>query len=233
MKIPSAKRVSTSRSRSSIRSLPRHLCTSSAPMAFSFCMRCCYRDLLVIYLFVLARARSNAVALPLAAAFLGVSVVPVYFVWLVPELFNFSLALGRYFCGRITNRPRRAPASPITSGQGSDYLAAALIGLATFLEAASSSRARADGAYGRCPEPVVDGLRTGVICAAVAAVLFAATLPSLGSSITRRRSKDLLSPYRISVCQHLRDVRQHRPVRGREIHVGDVLVIPFRDGVRA
>ena len=54
-------------------------------------------DLLVIYLFIFALTRSNWVALPLAIAFLGVSVVPVYFVWLVPELFNVSLALYAIF----------------------------------------------------------------------------------------------------------------------------------------
>ena len=36
-------------------------------------------------------------ALPLALAFLGASVVPVYFVWLMPELFNFSLVLYAVF----------------------------------------------------------------------------------------------------------------------------------------
>ena len=41
--------------------------------------------------------KSNRVALPLAVAFLGVSVVPVYFVWLIPELLNFSLVLYALF----------------------------------------------------------------------------------------------------------------------------------------
>ena len=63
---------------------------------------CCTRillalDLLVIYLFILALTKSNWVALPMATAFLGVSVVPVYFVWLMPELFNVSLALYAMF----------------------------------------------------------------------------------------------------------------------------------------
>ena len=54
-------------------------------------------DLLVIYLFVLAATKSNWVALPMAIAFLATSVVPVYFVWLMPELLNFSLVLYAVF----------------------------------------------------------------------------------------------------------------------------------------
>ena len=54
-------------------------------------------DFLVVYLFLRARTKSNWSALPLAAVFLAASVVPVYFVWLMPELFNFSLALYALF----------------------------------------------------------------------------------------------------------------------------------------
>ncbi len=54
-------------------------------------------DFLVIYLFIQATTKSNWVSLPLTAAFLGVSLVPVYFVWLMPELFNFSFVLYAVF----------------------------------------------------------------------------------------------------------------------------------------
>ncbi|HKY22654.1 MAG TPA: hypothetical protein VJM31_15685 [Vicinamibacterales bacterium] len=92
-------------------------------------------DLLVTYLFVLALTRSNWVALPMAAAFLGVSVVPVYFVWLVPELFNVSLALYAVFFWAYKEVARErlvAAHSRILAGPASDYVAAALIALATF-----------------------------------------------------------------------------------------------------
>ncbi len=92
-------------------------------------------DLLVVYLFILALTKSNRVALSLAAAFLGVSVVPVYFVWLVPELFNVSLALYAIFfwaykevaVDRLAASPSRTLAGP-----ASDYIAAVLVALATF-----------------------------------------------------------------------------------------------------
>ena len=92
-------------------------------------------DLLVIYLFVLALTKSNWVALPMAAAFLGVSVVPVYFVWLVPELFNVSLAFYAVFFWAYKEVARErltAAGSRILAGPASDYLAAVAIALATF-----------------------------------------------------------------------------------------------------
>ena len=98
-------------------------------------------DLLVIYLFVLAMTKSNWVALPMAVAFLASSVVPVYFVWLIPELFNFSLVLYAVFfwaykevAGGAPTAPvaPTGPVAPVLLGPASDYVAAILIGLATF-----------------------------------------------------------------------------------------------------
>ena len=92
-------------------------------------------DLLVIYLFVFALTKNNWVALPLAIAFLGMSVVPVYFVWLVPELFNASLAFYAIFFWaykEVASERLAAVQSRVLAGPASDYIAAALIGIATF-----------------------------------------------------------------------------------------------------
>lgn len=86
------------------------------------------------YLFLHARAPALP-SLLLAGAFVMVSVVPVYFVWITPELFNFSLGLLAYFCWLY-----KEVATPGTSPRGtrwlfgprSDLVAAVLIGLATF-----------------------------------------------------------------------------------------------------
>ena len=97
-KIPSATHGCTSRSRSSIRWRPRRSCSCSAPTAFWCCTRCCSALTSWWSISFCTRARkSNWAALPLAAVFLAASVVPVYFVWLMPELFNFSLALYALF----------------------------------------------------------------------------------------------------------------------------------------
>lgn len=92
-------------------------------------------DLLVMYVFIFALTKSNWVALPLAAAFLGVSVVPVYFVWLVPELFNVSLAFYAVFFWaykEVARESLTAVQSRVLAGPASDYVAAVLIAVATF-----------------------------------------------------------------------------------------------------
>ncbi len=92
-------------------------------------------DLFVAYTFIAGRVRSGPTALAWAGAFLAASVVPVYFVWLTPELFNFSLTLYVLFLwsykeiadGRLMARSRT-----FLQGSGSDYAAAVLVGVLTF-----------------------------------------------------------------------------------------------------
>ena len=64
------------------------------------------------YQFLAARMRP-AVAATLAGAFVMVSVVPVYFVWIAPELFNFTLGVVAYFCWlyKEVAAPEQAPPS--------------------------------------------------------------------------------------------------------------------------
>jgi hypothetical protein len=86
------------------------------------------------YLFL--HARSGAlVSAVLASGFIMASVVPVYFVWLMPEVFNFSLVFLAYFCW-LYKEVARSEQSPrgtrwLFDGR-SDVAAAALLGIATF-----------------------------------------------------------------------------------------------------
>ncbi len=86
------------------------------------------------YLFLHARMRATLAA-ALSGAFIAASVVPVYFVWIMPELFNFALGLLAYFCWLYKEV---APASHARRGTRwlfggwSDVVAAALIGIVTF-----------------------------------------------------------------------------------------------------
>ena len=86
------------------------------------------------YLFLHARSGPLASAV-LASGFLMASVVPVYFVWLMPEVFNFSLVFLAYFCwlykevARLEESPR---GTKWLFGGRSDVVAAALLGVATF-----------------------------------------------------------------------------------------------------
>lgn len=89
------------------------------------------------YRFLLARGSPSGYAAAFAAVFLFASVVPVYFVWLMPELFNFALVFYGYFLWAYklvarddapsTSRFERYLRSP-----ASDYGAAILLGIATF-----------------------------------------------------------------------------------------------------
>jgi hypothetical protein len=80
------------------------------------------------YLFLHARSG------PLVSAVMA-SVVPVYFVWLMPEVFNFSLVFLAYFCWlyKEVARPEQAPLRMgwLFTGR-SDVVAAVLLGIATF-----------------------------------------------------------------------------------------------------
>jgi hypothetical protein len=86
------------------------------------------------FLFLHARAPAAPSAL-LAGAFILVTVVPVYYVWITPELFNFALGFFAYFCWlykEVAARERMPRPLQWTSGAAGDLVAAALLGIATF-----------------------------------------------------------------------------------------------------
>lgn len=91
-------------------------------------------DLFVAYAFIAARGSPPRAAVAYALVFLAASVVPVYFVWLTPELFNVSLVFYALFlwCYKEVAGDRPAIASRWLQGARADYLAAALIGVLTF-----------------------------------------------------------------------------------------------------
>ena len=90
--------------------------------------------LLCGYLFLHARSGAWPSAI-LAAGFVMASVVPVYFVQMMPETFNFSLAALGYFCWlyKEVAVPERSPRGTAWLFTGrSDIACAVLLGLATF-----------------------------------------------------------------------------------------------------
>jgi hypothetical protein len=98
--------------------------------------------------FLFLHTRMNAtLAAALSAAFIMVSVVPVYVIWIAPELFNFALGLLAYFCWLY--KEVAPPASvdglePAPRGTAwllrpsSDAVAAVLLGIATFSKISSA-----------------------------------------------------------------------------------------------
>ncbi len=86
------------------------------------------------YLFLLTRMNA-LLASSMTGAFVVASIVPVYFVWITPELFNFSLGLLAYFCWLYKEAAPRE--NPVRGTRwlftpAGEIAAAALLGIATF-----------------------------------------------------------------------------------------------------
>lgn len=96
--------------------------------------------LLCGYLFLHARSGAWPSAI-LAAAFVMASVVPVYFVQIMPEVFNFSLACLAHFCWlyKEVAEPQRSPRGTrwLFTGRA-DVMAAVLLAVATFSKPTSA-----------------------------------------------------------------------------------------------
>ena len=90
--------------------------------------------MLLAYLFI--SARSNAlVAFLLASGFVMASVVPAYFVWITPELFNFSFVIFGIFCWvykKVASRDSAPYVGRWLFTPVSDLIAVALLAIATF-----------------------------------------------------------------------------------------------------
>jgi hypothetical protein len=82
----------------------------------------------------LRETMAAAIAAALTGAFLLATVLPVYFVWISPEMFNFALGVYAYFCwlykevGSASDRVRPR----WLLGPAGDIVAAILLGIATF-----------------------------------------------------------------------------------------------------
>jgi len=87
-------------------------------------------DLWLAWLWLSARGSAPRAAAVFALVFFLASVTPVYFVWLTPEIFNFSLVLIALF---LWSYKEVAPgAGSFLKGPVSDCAAAVLIGIVTF-----------------------------------------------------------------------------------------------------
>ena len=90
-------------------------------------------NILAAYTFLRARRSSAGTALAYAVVFFGASIVPVYFVSLSPELLNLSLVLYAFCLWSLKETAAEGAAGGAwLHGSRADYLAAALLGVATF-----------------------------------------------------------------------------------------------------
>jgi len=184
-------------------------------------------DLLVIYLFLFALTKSNWAAVPLAFAFLGTSVVPVYFIWLVPELFNFSLVLyGVFFWAYKEVARDLARPSTFVTGPASDYLAACFIALATFSKPPHLLVLGPMVLVAASRRQWKQAANIVVICGAVTAALFAANAAITGEFNYQGGDRKTFYNYTgFPFANTYETFDNIGPVRGREdLMVGDVLV---------
>ena len=134
------------------------------------------------YLFLAARMPAVNAAV-LAGAFVMASVVPVYFVWITPELFNFTVGLLAYFCWLYKEV---AP----SSGAGrwsrwlfrpsSDIVAALLIGVLTFSKVTNVLLVVPIVIWLAWRRRWTAAVAAGVVCAMCAAALFLANTAIVG-----------------------------------------------------
>jgi hypothetical protein len=127
-------------------------------------------------------ARSGAVvSLLLAGGFLFPTVVPVYWAWIAPELFNCMLGLVAYFCW-LYKFVAPTPSSPRTAwlrGPASDIVAAVIIGVLTFSKISNGLLGAALGLWWLWQR---DWKRTALV--AVAFVLSAGTLLGVNIAVS-------------------------------------------------
>ena len=137
------------------------------------------------YRFLVARRVPPGVAAGYALAFFGASVVPIYFVWLAPELFNLSLAMYAAFCWAYKEAARGEPVGPgrverFLRGDRADWAAAILLGLATFSKPPHVTLMLPVLALAMVRRRWLHGLATGVVFAAVTGGLFLGNLAITG-----------------------------------------------------
>lgn len=134
------------------------------------------------FLFLHARGPAAPSAL-LAGAFIMVTVVPVYYVWITPELFNFAVVFFAYFLWlykEVATREQMPQPLRWTAGPLSDVGAAMLLGIATYSKVSNLLLFAPIAAWLLWRRRPVQFVAAGVAFAIVAAGLFATNLAITG-----------------------------------------------------
>ncbi len=130
------------------------------------------------YLFLHARAPALPSAL-LAGAFVLATVVPVYFVWITPELFNFAVVFFAYFSWlykEVAGRTDMPRSLRWLASARSDTVAAILLGIATFSKPSNALLVGPILVYLLWRRRFVRAIALGALFTAVAGGLFAANV---------------------------------------------------------
>jgi hypothetical protein len=121
------------------------------------------------YRFLAAQQSPPAAALAFTTAFLGAAALPVYAVFLMPEIFNVALVFAAYF---LWLHKRVSPQSGL-AGRWTDVAAAVLLGMATYSKPLPNAFLVAPiVAYAWWQRRWISGFALGTAAVAVAALLF-------------------------------------------------------------
>ena len=195
-------------------------------------------DLFVAYAFLAGRGGARPAALVYATVFLAASVVPVYFVWLTPELFNFSLTLYALFLWSYKEVAADRPAArwrAFLRGSGSDYAGGGARRHPDVFQAdpraAHVSRCRAGARPAPVAARVADGRRAGGCVAGACSSANAAITGEFNYQGGDR--KTFYSSIGFPFANDRETFENIGPVRGREgVLLGDILVNrAYADGV--
>jgi hypothetical protein len=124
------------------------------------------------YAFLAARSRPGP-SLLFTIGFVFASCVPVYAVFLTPEIFNFTLVFIAYFLW-LYKKVAPETKSRLLRGFGSDMLAAVLLGVVTYSKPTHALLIAPIVLWWWWRRRFTAGVVTGLVCAAGAAALFAA-----------------------------------------------------------
>jgi hypothetical protein len=122
------------------------------------------------YTLLATRSRPGA-ALLFALAFFLASCVPIYVVFLAPEIFNLTLVTIAYFLW-LYKEEAVGRVSSFLRGRGSDIVAAALLGVATYSKLSHALLVAPLVLDGWRRRRYADGLAIGIVSVATAALLF-------------------------------------------------------------
>ena len=117
-------------------------------------------------------------ALVFTLAFIGASCVPVYVVFIAPEILNFSLVVCAYFCW-LYKEAAPSGKGVLRSGR-SDYLSAALLSVATYSNPRHVLLIAPIVLWFWWRKRWIDGLQVGAAFGALTVLLFSATALNTG-----------------------------------------------------
>ena len=132
------------------------------------------------YVFLAAQSKPGP-ALAFTLAFIFASCVPVYAVFLAPEILHFSLILCAYFFWLYKEvAPGNGAGGGFLRGRGSDVLAAVLLGAVTYSKPTHALLIAPLVLWAWWRHKLLDGVLVGAVCVAVAGGLFGLTALNTG-----------------------------------------------------